>query len=74
MRIRTLFTATAATALLTVTAIPGTTAPASGAVVRKFEGTVVSVKRSNRSFLMHDLRRGGNYRIYVRSRDSYARA
>ena len=73
MRIRALLTAVVAAAALAVVAVTGTTAPASGAVVREFKGTVLSVKRSNRSFLMHDLRRNGNFRIYVRGTTTYTR-
>ena len=73
MKARVLLTAFAASALLVVTGTAGTTAPASGAVVREFKGTVLSVKRSNRSFLMFDRRRGGNFRIYVRHGTIYTR-
>jgi hypothetical protein len=73
MRVRALFASIAAAAVLAAAATAGTTAPASGAVVREFKGTILSVKRSNRSFLMHDLRRGTNFRIYVRKRTVYTR-
>ena len=66
-------TAIAASALIAATAIAGTTAPASGAVVRKFEGKVVSMRWTNRSFLIQDERRKTNYRIYVRPSTKYAR-
>ena len=73
MKVRVLLTAFAASALLAVMGTVGTTAPASGAVVREFKGTVLSVKRSNRSFLMFDRRRGGNFRIYVRPGTRFTR-
>ena len=63
----------AASALLAITGAVETTAPASGAVVRDFKGTILSVKPSNRSFLIHDLRRGRNFRIYVRPGTSFTR-
>ncbi len=73
MRIRALFTVTAAIALLAATGIPGTTAPASGAVVRKLEGKVISMRWTNRSFLIEDERRATTYRIYVRPSTRFAR-
>jgi hypothetical protein len=71
MTARTLIVVIAALAALGASGLAGAVAPASGAVVRKFEGEVISVKRSDRSFLMHDRRRGRNYRIYVRRRTRY---
>ena len=51
---------TALVALATVaTALPAAAAPsASGAVLREFEGTVVSVNRDNRTFRLRDSERG----------------
>jgi len=73
LRIRALFTAVLAGVALALVAVTGTTAPASGAVVREFKGTVLSVKPSNRSFLMHDLRRNADFRVYVRGKTTYTR-
>jgi len=41
-----------------VAAAPAAAAPAGGAVLREFEGTIVSVNRDARSFRLHDSERG----------------
>ncbi|MEA2321842.1 MAG: hypothetical protein QOD81_1692, partial [Solirubrobacteraceae bacterium] len=56
--------------LLTLIAALALPAAASAAVVRQFEGTVVSVDRGDRTFRLHDSERG-TVRIKVTSRTRF---
>jgi Domain of unknown function (DUF5666) len=65
MRIRKITVVAASLAALGATAVPagaataaGTTAPATQAATRQFEGTIVSVDRSARTFRLRDAQRG----------------
>jgi hypothetical protein len=55
-----------------VAAAPAVAAPASGAVTREFEGTVVSVDRGDRTFRLRDSERG-TVRIRVNRSTRYER-
>jgi Domain of unknown function (DUF5666) len=65
MRIRKITVVAASIAALGATAVPagaataaGATAPATQAATRQFEGTIVSVDRSARTFRLRDAQRG----------------
>ena len=65
MRIRKITVVAASLAAIGATAVPagaatsaGTTAPATQAATRQFEGTIVSVNRSARTFRLRDSQRG----------------
>ena len=65
MRIRKITVVAASLAAIGATAVPagaatsaGTTAPATQAATRQFEGTIVSVNRSARTFRLRDSERG----------------
>jgi hypothetical protein len=64
MRIRKIAVVAASLAALGATAVPagataaGTTAPATQAATRQYEGTIVSVDRSARTFRLRDAQRG----------------
>ena len=65
MRIRKIAVVAASLAAIGATAVPagaavqaGTTAPATQAATRQFEGTIVSVDRSARTFRLRDAQRG----------------
>lgn len=62
----------ALTAALVPTAGAATTAPASAAQLREFEGTVVSVNRDARTFRLRDAE-GGTVRIKVTRRTRFER-
>jgi hypothetical protein len=64
--------AAALTASLVPTAGAATTAPASAAQLRQFEGTVVSVNRAARTFRLRDTERG-TARIKVTGRTRFER-
>jgi hypothetical protein len=64
--------AAALTAALVPTAGAATTAPASAAQLREFEGTVVSVNRDARTFRLRDAERG-TVRIKVTRRTRFER-
>ena len=63
------------TIVLALTAVLAVAAPDAGARAKliHFKGTVVSVKRSDRSFLMDDLRHSRKFRIWVNRSTSYER-
>jgi hypothetical protein len=64
--------AVAAPAALAATPSPATSAPAAAAAVKQYEGTIVSVNRSNRTFRLRDAERG-TVRIRVTSRTRFQR-
>jgi hypothetical protein len=79
MRIRKITVVAASLAAIGATAVPagastaaGTTAPATQAATRQFEGTIVSVNRSARTFRLRDSQRG-TVTIKVTSRTRYQR-
>lgn len=79
MRIRKITVVAASLAAIGATAVPagaattaGTTAPATQAATRQFEGTVVSVDRSARTFRLRDSQRG-TVTIKATSRTRYQR-
>ena len=58
--------------VLIATAALAISAPAANAQTREYEGTVVSVDRSNRTFRIHDSERG-TIRVRVTSRTRFER-
>jgi hypothetical protein len=79
MRIRKITVVAASIAALGATAVPAgaattaaTTAPATQAATRQFEGTIVSVNRSARTFRLRDAQRG-TVTIKVTSRTRFQR-
>jgi len=79
MRIRKITVVAASIAALGATAVPAgaatqaaTTAPATQAATRQFEGTIVSVDRSARTFRLRDAQRG-TVTIKVTSRTRFQR-
>jgi hypothetical protein len=77
MRIVKAISALAAIGAVTATAAVATTsagaaAPQSAAAARQYEGTVVSVNRSNRTFRLHDSERG-TVRVKVNGNTRYER-
>ena len=79
MRIRKIAVVAASLAAIGATAVPagaavqaGTTAPATQAVTRQFEGTIVSVNRGARTFRLRDAQRG-TVTIKVTSRTRFQR-
>src|SRR3954465_1958430 len=79
MRIRKITVVAASIAALGATAVPAgaatqaaTTAPATQAATRQFEGTIVSVNRSARTFRLRDAQRG-TVTIKVTSRTPFQR-
>jgi hypothetical protein len=78
MKIRKIAVVTAAlaafgtTSAVAVAAQPAATAPATQAATRQFEGTVVSVNRSARTFRLRDTQRG-TVTIKVTSRTRFER-
>jgi len=79
MRIRKITVVAASLAAIGATAVPagaattaGTTAAATQAATRQFEGTIVSVNRSARTFRLRDTERG-TVTIKVTARTSFER-